>query len=105
MLTMKLVSERPGLRVFELGEELAFVHDGVDGALGDDAGLEHLFHGEELAGFLVFYFPDLAEAALADDVVELEDVLVDGWIREAAHLGSSHSPFPTESYSCPFSSN
>ena len=64
--------------VFELGEELAFVHDGVDGALGDDAGLAHFLHGVELLGFLLFDLPDLAEAAAPDDVVEEEVVLGDG---------------------------
>lgn len=65
------------LRMMELTEEFLLVHNRIDTAFGDDAGLGHLFHGEQLLFFLQVDSPDLAETASADDVLEVEVILVD----------------------------
>lgn len=65
----------------ELGKELLFVHNRVDGALGDDSALVHFLHGEELLLFLLFNLPDLAKAAPANHVVEHEVTLVNGYSK------------------------
>ena len=63
--------------MMELTEEFLLVHNRVNAALGDDAGLGHLFHGEQLLFFLQVDSPDLAETAPTDDVLEVEVVPVD----------------------------
>lgn len=62
--------------VADPGEQVAFVHDRVDGLLHDDLGLVHLLHREDLLALLGLHLPHLAEAALADGVDGLE--VVDG---------------------------
>jgi hypothetical protein len=65
------------LLVVQLAQELLLVHHRVDAPLRDDAGLSHLFHREELLLLAQLDFPDLAEAATADYILEVEVVLVD----------------------------
>lgn len=69
------------LRVLELLEELLFVHDRVDTAFRNNSSLLHFLHRVEFALFLLLHLPDLAEAAAADDVLELEVVLGNGYSR------------------------
>ena len=80
------------------GEDLAFVEDGVDAALGEDACLAHLFHGVLTSLFLLLHTPDLAEATFADDIVELEVRLVHSHysLCRTAYL----QPAPSPSLTC-----
>ena len=73
--------KRRNLRMVKLAEELFLVHDRVDTALGDNAGLGHLLHGEQLLFFLEVDSPNFAETAPSDDVLEVEMVLVDFYKR------------------------
>ena len=82
------------LRVAELSEELFFVHDRVDAALADDAGLGHLLHGEQFALFALLDLPHLAEAATTNHILEVEVVLVNGCKR-----GDVRCTYPGESLS------
>ena len=52
--------------MLELGQNLTFVYDGLDTALGDDARLRHLLHGVVLLGLLALDSPNLAKASLAN---------------------------------------
>jgi len=61
--------------VVELDEEFLFVHDGVDGALADDAGFGHFLEGEGRLGLGGLDAPDLAEAAAPDHALEVETLL------------------------------
>ena len=63
------------LRVVELDEEFLFVHDGVDGALADDAGFGHFLEGEGRLGLGGLDAPDLAEAAAPNHALEVETLL------------------------------
>lgn len=65
-------------------QEAALVHHGINRFLCNDFGLVHFFHGEDLTGLLDFYFPYLAEAALADRTQQLE-------------VGHSYSATPSRS--------
>lgn len=62
--------------MFELSEQLAFIHDGVHRTLRNDPRLMHFLHRVELLGFLELDLPDLPKAPLPDYVVELEAVLI-----------------------------
>lgn len=71
------------LRVGQLRQELFFVHDGINGALGDNPRLGHLLHSEELSLLSLFYFPNLAKATAANHVLEVKVVFVNSY----THLG------------------
>ena len=61
--------------MIEIGQELLFVHDWVDGALADDAGFGHFLEGEGRLGLGGLDAPDLAEAAAPDHALEVETLL------------------------------
>ena len=61
----------------ELAEELLLVHDRVDTALGNDAGLGHLFHGVQSFFLFELDFPDFAETASSNDILECKVVFID----------------------------
>lgn len=65
--------------VFQLGENPALTHDGLDASLGQNSRLAHLFHREHVRVLrpLVLHLPDFAEAALAYALLVLEEVLAD----------------------------
>ena len=67
--------------ILEHGENLAFVHDRFDAALGDDSCLGHLFHSVAHFNFFAVYLPHLAKASLANAVVVAKVVLRDGCQR------------------------
>jgi len=56
--------------MFEHCKQFALVEDGGDTVLGDNPGFVHFFHGVDLLGAFVQDSPDLAETALADDVLQ-----------------------------------
>jgi hypothetical protein len=63
--------------MFDVGEELALVEDGVDTLFGDDACFVHLLHCVGLAGFLEDNTPYFTESTFADGVLEFEVVAGD----------------------------
>ena len=60
----------------ELAQKLLLVHHRIDATLGNDSCLGHFLHRIELLLLLQFYFPDLAEPAPTNDIVELVLVLI-----------------------------
>ena len=62
--------------VLELRKDLSLVDHRLDAPLRDDPRLAHLFHREELLGFLAFDEPHFAEASFADAKVINEVPLV-----------------------------
>lgn len=65
--------------VLEVGEELPFMQYGLYRLLDDNLALVHFLHGVEFVSPFSLDFPDLPEAAPADDEVELEVGDVDVW--------------------------
>ena len=64
-------------RVFESGEELSLVEDGVDAFLAYDLGFVHFLHGVYFLGFFELDAPDFSEAPLAHYELAVEVVTGD----------------------------
>ena len=58
--------------MFQVCKQLPFMEDGLHRLLDDNLALVHLLHGVELVRALPLDFPDLSEAASADDEEEFE---------------------------------
>ena len=50
----------------QLGKNLPLIHHRLDGSLGQDSGLAHLFHGVLMLRLFAVYFPNFTETSLAD---------------------------------------
>ncbi len=62
--------------MIKLCEEFLLIHHRVDTSLLDDAAFVHLFHGVELLLLFFLHFPDLAETASANHIVEHKVILI-----------------------------
>ena len=65
--------------MLQLRENSALAHDGLDAPLGQNPRLAHFLHRVQLCMLvsLVLDLPDLTEAALADALLVLEEILAD----------------------------
>ena len=73
--------------MLELRENSAFAHDRLDAPLRQNPRFAHFFHCEQLRvlGPLVLDLPNLAEAALANALLVLEQVLADSYGKNKSH--------------------
>ena len=62
--------------VIQLAEELLLVHDGVNAALRDNSGFRHLLHRKKLLLFSEDDFPNFAETASSNDMLEFEVIFI-----------------------------
>ena len=76
---LKRVKHIDQKRVFQLSQQLFFIHDRIHRLFLNDPTLRHFFHSISCFEFFALYLPDFAEATLADHRVELEMGLVDGY--------------------------
>ena len=60
------------VRIMELGEDLALVHDGLETSLGEYACFGHLLHSVLLLGLLPLDLPHLPKTSLPDAVLVRE---------------------------------
>ena len=60
------------LLALDLRQQLELVHHRCNALLSHYSGLRHLLHCVDLFLFFLFHFPDLAETAATNRVLELE---------------------------------
>ena len=63
--------------VVQRAEELLLVHDGVHAAFGDYSRFRHLLHRKQLLLFSEDDFPNFAETASSNDILECKVVFID----------------------------